>query len=342
MSLINETEQLSRLSQLLQSIIGIVPTWVEGQLGFATIADLIADQELTAGLADGRIVRILAHGGFDLEKVSSVPDYTAASGAMFRVIANPRSPLYFGAVGNGVADDTIALDRARSGSVYLDLKGRAYRYFGTWSTSGNITFNGNIIDNNGTLDFRPLRSQDVATMAEALAPLNKNTEIKIANLEAVYAIVAAALAGSSQTVQGRLVAIGQATGSTVANTWTRRDLDLVEMNTVVGASLVNNQIVLPAGRFRLRASLNVFNANHGARARIRDMTNLVTLSETIDHTCYGWATLFPTVDVEVVLPATTTLELQYLTNLVRATDGLGLGPAANPPRYAMFEATKVG
>ena len=344
MSLITETEQLSRLSQLLQSIIDIVPTWVEGQLGFATIADLISDQVLTAGLADGRIVRVLDHGGFDLQKVSGGQvDYTAASGARFRVITNPRSPLYFGAVGDGVANDTAALLEARGDTgSYVDLRGRRYRFVGTWGQFDYVFFNGQIIDNDRTWSYAPLTAGNIATIAEGLAPLVKATEGKLVDLQTAYAIIQAALAGSSQTVQGRLVVTGQATGSTVANTWTRRNLNFVESNTISGASLVNNQVILPAGRYRLRASLNVFNANHAARCRIRNVSNLTTLAESMDYTAFDWQTLFPTVDFEVVLAATTTLELQYLTNLVRATDGLGRDPATSPPRYAIFEATKVG
>jgi hypothetical protein len=343
MSLITETEQLSRLSQLLQSIIDIVPTWVEGQLGFATIADLVVDQDLTAGLANGRFVRIMDHGGFDLIRVASgVVHYTAASGAQFRVRMDRVSPLYFGAVGDGATNDAAALDLAdTSDAVEIDLRGLSYRYDGTWAPTKPV-WNGSVINNDGVVDYGLLTETRVATEAEAAATLTPASQAKLATLQAVSDIVSAALSGTSQTVQGRLVAIDENSGSLVANTWTRRNFNFLETNTVSGGQLVNNQIILPAGRYQLRASSQLVAEGAACRIRLRDVVNNNTLAESIDHASWPFSLVTPTVHVDVVLSAATTIEVQYLAEKARANDGLGLRKAATPARFAMFEATKIG
>lgn len=343
MSLITETEQLSRLSQLLQSIVDIVPTWVQGQLGFATIADLVIDQDLTAGLSNGRIVHILDHGGFNLQRVSSgVVHYTAASGAQFRVRMDRTSPRYYGAAGDGVTDDTAALVSAdTSDATEIDLRGLSYRYVGTWAPAKPV-WNGTVVDNGGAISYGLLTADRVATEAEAAATLTPETELKLANLKAVADIVSAAISGTSQTVQGRLVVIAQNSGSLLAGAWTRRDFNFVEMNTISGGSLVNNQIVLPAGRYILRASAQFFSDNFGCRIRLRNMTANTTLVESADHAAWGFGLAQPVVHVDTILSVQTTVEVQYLADRPRANDGLGLFAGQNPVRFAVFEATKIG
>lgn len=342
MSLTTETEDLSRLSQLLQAIIDIVPTWTEGQIGFETVGDLLTDTVLTGGLADGRLVRVLAAGGFDLVKVSSgTVHYTAASGAQFRVRMDRTSPRFFGAAGDGVTNDKAALDLAdASDAVEIDLGGLSYRYVGTWAATKPV-MNGAVIDDGGTISYGLLTDRDVATSAEAAAELTAQTQVKLANLQAVADMISAALAGSSQTVQGRLVAIASTSGTRVGGTWTRRDLTALEVNTITGASMASSQVVLPAGRYRLRADAQ-FYGDPIVRLRLRNVTGSETLVTSVDFGAANEIVEVASVATDVVFDAPTTIELQYLAAVGRANDGLGDPSATTPPRYAVLDAVKLG
>lgn len=343
MSLITETEQLSRLSQLLQAIIDIVPTWVQGQLGFATVGDLIVDQELTEGLADGRIVRVLEYGGFDLQKVSGgVVHYTAASGAQFRVRMDRTSPRFFGAAADGTTDDTTALDLAdASDAIEIDLGGLSYHYVGTWEPSKPV-LNGSVIDDGATISYELLRAGNVATDAEAAAALTEATEVKLANLKHVSDMISEALSGNSATLQGRLVVVSTASGTSTATAWTMRAINTVEENDIDGAQLANSQLILPPGRYRFSASAQ-FRTNGAARIRLRDVTNNITIGTSADfgnNRSPGEVNAIMT--TEVRFEDEVAVELQYYLAVARSSDGLGYNGAASPARYAVVEAIKIG
>jgi hypothetical protein len=348
MSLTQETEAISRLTALLQSIVDIVPTWADGMLGFETANELMADSDLTSGLDVGRKVRVLEHDGFDLEVVASAPaDYTTAAGTLFRVRMDLTSPMYFGATGDGVTDDTAALDAAdASDALTIDLRGRSYRYVGSFAATKPIV-NGTIEDDDGAVSFAPVQERRIATTQEAAAALTPETGEKLARLADVAAMVSAALSASLPSIQGRMIVIDPNSGSYTANQWLTRPFTQTEINTIAGAQLVNNKLVLPTGRYQLRAIMQAEESQLGMRTRIRDVLNNVTLATSLDYASDFRCSVHPEIQIEMIFGAPVELELQYLAS--RNGGPTGLGRYANYTnlsgdyrRYALFEVNQIG
>ena len=63
--------------------------------------------------------------------------------------------------------------------------------------------------------------------------------------------------------------------SLTANTWTKRDLNTVVDNSISGASLSSSVITLPAGTYRISASVPGYKAN-AFKARLRHNTSAIT------------------------------------------------------------------
>lgn len=78
----------------------------------------------------------------------------AAAQAAADAINTTTDMLSFGAVGDGVTDDQGPVDSASTSASPVDLLGRTYRYFGTFTpTSGLRFFNGSVRDNLTTHNF---------------------------------------------------------------------------------------------------------------------------------------------------------------------------------------------
>lgn len=92
----------------------------------------------------GAIVLTRAEG-YSFEAVSSAPHITTAGGAMLRVSPlNPRvTPLMFGAVGDGVADDTAAVQACwifgAANSIPVHMEGLEYNCSAEVTTRSNLT-----------------------------------------------------------------------------------------------------------------------------------------------------------------------------------------------------------
>jgi hypothetical protein len=185
-------QNLTSLEAIVADFVEIYGRLVDAQVGFLRLTDLQADEEYTAALPVGEVVRIADHGGFDMVKVNSgVINFTSASGSGFRVRMDRSSPLYFDAVGDGEVDDTAALDALnQSEASQFDLMGKDYRYVGSYVPSQPI-FNGRIIDDDGTQDYRPFTEDRIATVAEAAAGHPPN---KVPTIEGIAAIVASLVA----------------------------------------------------------------------------------------------------------------------------------------------------
>jgi hypothetical protein len=129
-----------------------------------------------------------------------------------------------------------------------------------------------------------------------------------------------------------------------------RQLNTVVSNTIVGASLFNNQFTLPAGRFYLRASAPAFEVN----------VHQVSLINAVNGTVLAFGTLENTTDINSpsngLNPVLTRSHLVYLANLsapttfsirhfteFAAVDGFGrVHPSyQNPGVYTMVEIEEL-
>lgn len=146
---------IATLSALLDALIARYGAALQGLVGFRDLSDLLGDSALTGNLAIGDLVWVTQFGGFHLEKVDSgTVHHTTEGGSDFRVLADRISPMMLGAVGDGIADDTAALDAAdASDALAIDLGDRDYEYVGTWSTTKPI-YHGRVIDDAATHDYR--------------------------------------------------------------------------------------------------------------------------------------------------------------------------------------------
>jgi hypothetical protein len=118
-------------------------------------------------------------------------------------------------------------------------------------------------------------------------------------------------------------------GNSLAGVNTRR-LNTVLNNTIAGASLLNNQFTLPAGRFYLRASAPAFQVNDHQLALFNINTGLIVAYGTSENTTdtQSVETAFNPVTTRselanlLVLTAPTTYSIRHYTERA-ATDGLG-------------------
>lgn len=147
--------EIGTLSAMLDALIARYGAALQGLIGFRYLSDLLADTDLTGALSTGDLVWVSEFGGFALEKVDSgTVHHTTEGGSAFRVIADRISPMMLGAVGDGVEDDSEALDAAEAAdALAIDLADRDYEYVGTWATTKPI-YHGRIIDDATTHDYR--------------------------------------------------------------------------------------------------------------------------------------------------------------------------------------------
>ncbi len=166
----NVPAQLTNLESVIEDFLVHHNKMVEGQVGYETLAEFLADDDVTAELEIGKLVRILEFGGFDVKRVNmGIVHYTAASGAQFRLAVARASPLMLEAAGDGVTDDAAPLNKLKASNITeIDLQGLDYRFIGTWNTTKPV-FNGRIIDDNETHDYSLLTERRIATTAETAA-----------------------------------------------------------------------------------------------------------------------------------------------------------------------------
>lgn len=145
---------------------------VTGRLAFNTVADLEADDTLTAELSIGEQVHILERGGFDLVKLAAGAanyHYQTTAGDRFLLRMDSVTPMMLGAEGDGATDDTVALDLVLgTDAVMIDLGGRSFLYTGSFVPDRPIRF-GTITDDNGAQDYTPVLPASIASAASVMA-----------------------------------------------------------------------------------------------------------------------------------------------------------------------------
>ena len=127
-----------------------------------------------------------------------------------------------------------------------------------------------------------------------------------------------------------------------ASTWTIRELQTTDVNTLTGASLATNVITLPEGTFDVDGLTKTYRSN-GAKARLYDITNSATLVvSTVDgsHSSYYSGTDLHIIGRITVASGGITCRLEhYVQTLSRG----GVGPfvAAESSIYSYIKFTEV-
>ena len=138
--------------------------------------------------------------------------------------------------------------------------------------------------------------------------------------------------------------VGTHGGTFSSGAWRTRDLNTVLVNKIVGASLVNNQITLPAGTYFASAYASAYYCNIH-KAMLYNVTESVqilagsnemlntgnTVAAVSKSMIYG---LFYTYSVN-------TIELQHRTNVGRATDGFGIASSLITEIYSDIKIWKL-
>jgi len=110
-------------------------------------------------------------------------------------------------------------------------------------------------------------------------------------------------------------------GSSVATTWTKRDLTLDTTNS--GISVASSVITLPAGTWHVSGYSSYYEVNN-AQSRLQNTTGGTTL--LLGQSVYAPVGCYATSVVEGVftIAASQSVELQYYTAIVKANTGLGV------------------
>ncbi len=143
---------------------------------FATIAELVGDSTVTAGLAAGTVVRILEHGGFQVKVVTAAPiHHTSAAGTTFRVDAPFFGrPEFYGAAADNITSDAAAFQKADAaqvagtcGPIYLAPGKTYYCPAATYKPTGLYFGQGYVRFGNET----PFTDADTYQASNAPAPI---------------------------------------------------------------------------------------------------------------------------------------------------------------------------
>ncbi|WP_441228018.1 phage tail protein [Tardiphaga sp. 20_F10_N6_6] len=184
----------------------------------------------------------------------------------------------------------------------------------------------------------------LATTAEATTGTN-NTHT-MTPLKTKQAITASAI-GIGYMLVTHETSSGVAAGASTANTFVVRVLNTVRANTITGASLLSNQITLPAGTYRIRASTpgngvnlhnaRFYNVTDAATVIIGTSENTTSLAATPSETTQTRSH----VDGRITITANNVFELRHYCQEAVPTNGLGSAVSAGGSEvYSIVEIIK--
>lgn len=130
-------------------------------------------------------------------------------------------------------------------------------------------------------------------------------------------------------------------GGTSTNTYQTRPLTNVQRNTIPGASLSTNYVILPAGTYDIDAWCSIYNADQ-SRCRLFNVTDGVVLS--VGESAYGGINQAQTrLFDRITLASTKSISLEAKVYRVQATNGWGVGGGldAGVEVHAGLKAWKV-
>ena len=132
-------------------------------------------------------------------------------------------------------------------------------------------------------------------------------------------------------------------GAYAGGTWATRDLNKVVTNFIPGASLTNNRIALPAGRYKVDATVPAYAINT-CRAALYNVSSAAYLlyspSERSDYNCNGYAHM--RIRGEFTLATASLLEVR-MWGQGTYVNGMGLASGVNgvPEIYTEVEVWKM-
>lgn len=144
------------------------------------------------------------------------------------------------------------------------------------------------------------------------------------------------------------VAAGAASGTAIDSAWTRRDFNTEVLNEIVGASLVGNQFVLPAGKYKWRSWAAYYRtARVSSRLyNVTDSADVIIGESSYSDNGADADQVTPKTEGIFTLGAEKTLELQYYAEVsTGGTNGLGVNNAVGAGVIGIFaqvEVEKIG
>lgn len=140
-------------------------------------------------------------------------------------------------------------------------------------------------------------------------------------------------------------AAGTNGGTFTLGAWRTRALNTVRENSIVGASVAANQISLPAGKFRVRASAPALRCgNHKSRLQnITDATTALVGTTLVTEQSGAIVQNESTIVGIVTIAAPKTFELQHRSTQTQASDGFGSATNLSEVEvYSVVEIQQIG
>jgi hypothetical protein len=129
--------------------------------------------------------------------------------------------------------------------------------------------------------------------------------------------------------------------SLTANTWTTRDINTVVHNSITGASLSSSVITLPAGTYRISASVPGFRAN-AFKARLRHNTSAITYGVSTSensHSSFNTA-VQALIKNEFTLGSTTDVKIEMIVQTT-SNGGSPAGAMANNTEIEIYTVVEL-
>lgn len=114
-------------------------------------------------------------------------------------------------------------------------------------------------------------------------------------------------------------------GTFTSGAWRTRDLQTVRTNTITGASLSSNQIILPIGTYQINSIAPAFAcARHKSKLyNVSDATDILVGSSVFSSATSG-ASINSVINGQFAISAQKTFEIRHQCQTTRATDGFGI------------------
>lgn len=131
-------------------------------------------------------------------------------------------------------------------------------------------------------------------------------------------------------------------GTFTSGAWRSRTLNTVERNNIAGASLVSNQIILPAGTYHVSAKAPALAvSSHQARLQaVAPLAATLATGTPSNSPVTNGSVVFSEIEKTITLAEQTTIELQHICFATKAD--VGFGPGYNLGQaHNIFSVVKI-